>query len=84
MGAQVAANHRPSNQCAHPARPIPQRSRSATVEKAIGKKGREELRELDRAFFSWEKFAWRDAPRELMCEVDPIDWTVFPGFSGEN
>lgn len=36
------------------------------IEKALGKKGREELRELDRCFFSWEKFAWRDAPRELM------------------
>lgn len=36
------------------------------IEKALGRKGREELRELDRCFFSWEKFAWREAPRELM------------------
>lgn len=36
------------------------------IEKALGRKGREELREVDRCFFSWEKFAWREAPRELM------------------
>ncbi|MBX7096845.1 MAG: WYL domain-containing protein [Myxococcaceae bacterium] len=36
------------------------------IEKALGRKGRDELRELDRCFFSWEKFAWRDAPREVM------------------
>lgn len=36
------------------------------IEKALGQKGRAELRELDRCFFSWEKFAWREAPREVM------------------
>lgn len=36
------------------------------IEKALGRRGREELREVDRCFFSWEKFAWREAPRELM------------------
>ncbi len=36
------------------------------IEKALGTHGREELRELDRAFFSWEKFAWREAPREVL------------------
>lgn len=36
------------------------------IEKALGRRGREELREVDRCFFSWEKFAWREAPHELM------------------
>lgn len=36
------------------------------IEKALGRRGREELREVDRCFFSWEKFAWREAPREVM------------------
>lgn len=36
------------------------------VEKAIGTRGRNELRELDAAFFSWEKFAWRDAPADIL------------------
>ena len=36
------------------------------IEKALGRRGREELRELDRCFFSWEKFAWREAPRDVM------------------
>lgn len=36
------------------------------IEKALGQRGREELRQLDRCFFSWEKFAWREAPREVM------------------
>lgn len=36
------------------------------IEKALGRRGREELRELDRCFFSWEKFAWREAPREVV------------------
>jgi predicted DNA-binding transcriptional regulator YafY len=36
------------------------------IEKALGVRGRQELRELDRAFFSWEKFAWREAPPEVL------------------
>lgn len=36
------------------------------IEKALGKRGREKLSELDRCFFSWEKFAWHEAQRELM------------------
>jgi proteasome accessory factor B len=36
------------------------------IEKAIGPGGRDQLRELDRCFFSWEKFAWREAPRDVM------------------
>lgn len=43
------------------------------IEKAIGTKGRAELRALDAAFFSWEKFAWREAPPDLLWPlVDAI------------
>ncbi len=43
------------------------------IEKALGVRGRQELRELDRAFFSWEKFAWREAPPEVLWPlVDAI------------
>ncbi|MCA3014268.1 MAG: transcriptional regulator [Myxococcaceae bacterium] len=36
------------------------------VEKALGAKGRRQLAELDQCFFSWEKFAWRQAPPDVV------------------
>lgn len=36
------------------------------IEKAIGLRGRKQLSELDQCFFSWEKFAWRDAPPDVV------------------
>jgi predicted DNA-binding transcriptional regulator YafY len=36
------------------------------IEKAIGTRGRTQLRELDQCFFSWEKFAWREAPPDVV------------------
>jgi predicted DNA-binding transcriptional regulator YafY len=36
------------------------------IERALGPKGREDLRALDRCFLSWEKFAWREAPHDVM------------------
>lgn len=39
---------------------------SRKVERAIGPKGRESLRQVDQAFFSWDKFAWTNAPRNFV------------------
>jgi predicted DNA-binding transcriptional regulator YafY len=39
---------------------------SDRVEKALGRKGRQQLLEVERCFFSWEKFAWRDAPPNVV------------------
>lgn len=39
---------------------------ASRVEKALGAKGRKQLSELDQCFFSWEKFAWRDAPPDVV------------------
>lgn len=36
------------------------------LEAALGDKGRSQLEEIDRAFFSWDKFAWRQAPRDVV------------------
>jgi predicted DNA-binding transcriptional regulator YafY len=46
---------------------------SDRIEKALGPRGRQQLRELDACFLSWEKFAWRDAPADVMWTlVDAI------------
>ena len=43
------------------------------VEAAIGAKGRDQLLEFERAFLSWEKFAWRQAPPDVVWQlVDAI------------
>jgi predicted DNA-binding transcriptional regulator YafY len=39
---------------------------SLRVERALGSRGRQHLSELDQAFFSWEKFAWRQAPPDVV------------------
>lgn len=39
------------------------------VEKALGRKGRTQLEEIERCFLSWEKFAWREAPAEVMLPL---------------
>jgi proteasome accessory factor B len=39
---------------------------SLRVERALGTKGRAQLREIDDCFFSWEKFAWRSAPVDVL------------------
>jgi len=36
------------------------------VEKALGKRGRERLRQIDLAFYSYEKQAYREAPRDVL------------------
>jgi proteasome accessory factor B len=36
------------------------------IEKAVGPKGKQQLLELEACFFSWDKFVWRNAPRELL------------------
>lgn len=46
---------------------------SDRIEEAIGQRGRKQLLELDRCFLSWEKFALRKAPADLMWQlVDAI------------
>lgn len=47
------------------------------VEKALGQKGRKQLMELDQCFFSWEKFAWREAPPDVV-------WPLVGAISGRN
>ncbi len=39
------------------------------IEDTIGPRGREQLREIDRCFFSWDKFAWRKAPRDVLLPL---------------
>jgi predicted DNA-binding transcriptional regulator YafY len=36
------------------------------VERALGTRGRQQLREVEQCFFSWEKFAWREAPPNVV------------------
>lgn len=50
---------------------------AARIEKALGKRGRDELSRLDRAFFSWEKFAWRHAPPDVL-------WPLISAISGRH
>jgi len=39
---------------------------STRIEHALGPKQRDALREIDRCFLSWEKFAWKEAPHDVM------------------
>ena len=39
---------------------------SDRIEQALGKSGRATLQEIDRCFFSWDKFAWRRAPPDVV------------------
>jgi predicted DNA-binding transcriptional regulator YafY len=39
---------------------------SERVERALGVKGRAQLKEINDCFFSWEKFAWRSAPVDVL------------------
>lgn len=39
---------------------------SLRVERALGTKGRAQLEEINDCFFSWEKFAWRAAPVDVL------------------
>lgn len=39
---------------------------SDRVEHALGPGGREQLKEIDACFFSWDKFAWRQAPPDVV------------------
>jgi len=39
---------------------------SLRVERALGSKGRQQLQEINACFFSWEKFAWRTAPVDVL------------------
>lgn len=39
---------------------------SLRVERALGTKGRRQLAEIDACFFSWDKFAWRKAPHDVL------------------
>jgi predicted DNA-binding transcriptional regulator YafY len=46
---------------------------SDRIETAIGKKGRAQLQAIDQSFFSWDKFAWRNAPLDVVVPlVDAI------------
>lgn len=36
------------------------------IEEALGQKGRAQLEAIERCFFSWEKFAWRKAPPDVL------------------
>jgi len=47
------------------------------IEEALGAKGREQLRSLDQAFFSWEKFVWRAAPADVL-------WPLIGAISGRH
>ncbi len=42
---------------------------SGRIEGALGKKGRAELAAIDRSFFSWDKFAWRQAPPDVLWRL---------------
>lgn len=42
---------------------------SDRVEAALGPAGRGQLEEIERCFLSWEKFAWKDAPRDLLVQL---------------
>ncbi len=43
------------------------------IEQAIGKQGRAQLQAIDNCFFSWDKFAWRNAPLDVVLPlVDAI------------
>lgn len=39
---------------------------SFRVERALGAKGRQQLQEINACFFSWEKFAWKKAPVDVV------------------
>jgi predicted DNA-binding transcriptional regulator YafY len=39
---------------------------SLRVERALGTRGRAQLQEINDCFFSWEKFAWRTAPVDVL------------------
>lgn len=39
---------------------------SDRIEQALGKQGRAQLQEIDACFFSWDKFAWRRAPADVV------------------
>ena len=39
---------------------------SDRIEKALGKQGRAQLQAIDNCFFSWDKFAWRRAPPDVV------------------
>ncbi|MDP1823192.1 MAG: WYL domain-containing protein [Archangium sp.] len=46
---------------------------SDRIELAIGKQGRAQLQAIDNCFFSWDKFAWRNAPLDVVLPlVDAI------------
>lgn len=46
---------------------------SDRIEHAIGKHGRAQLQAIDQCFFSWDKFAWRSAPLDVVLPlVDAI------------
>ena len=46
---------------------------SDRIEQAIGKQGRAQLQAIDNCFFSWDKFAWRNAPLDVVLPlVDAI------------
>lgn len=42
---------------------------SDRVERALGPAGRQQLAEIDRCFLSWEKFAWKGAPPDLVVQL---------------
>lgn len=39
---------------------------SDRIEQALGRQGRQQLQEIDGCFFSWDKFAWRRAPPDVV------------------
>ncbi len=47
---------------------------SDRIETAIGKQGRAQLQAIDNCFFSWDKFAWRNAPLDVVVPlIDAIN-----------
>lgn len=50
---------------------------SDKIEQAIGPRGRKQLEAVERCFISWEKFAWKKAPPDLM-------WKLVTAISNQN